>query len=128
MKKLFSVFVITILFLTSCRKKEHSITYEVTTEFQADSIGVGTVVQIGNNQQTNYVSINSNHWKKTVDNANIEQGTSYNFLAVYYGVENPGKINLKLYLDDNIISESTVEPQILNDGLYYGEAACYYQF
>jgi hypothetical protein len=124
MKRLLLLFFVITVGLVSCGKKEYSITYKVTTEYPVDSLQIQTLTL--NNQSI--VMVNSGIWTKTISNADISAGSHYSVQVVYMGQENPGKINVSIYQNDNLIAEGSQEAYLITPVTYYSEPSCFYLF
>jgi hypothetical protein len=125
MKRLILLFFVITIGLVSCGKKEYSITYKVTTEYPVDSLQIQTVTL--NNESI--VLVNSSTWTKTISNADISAGSYYYVGAIYMGQENPGKITVSIYQNDNLIAEgSQQEAYLISPVTYYSEPSCFYLF
>jgi hypothetical protein len=122
MKRLLLLFF--LIGLVSCGKKEYSITYKVTTEYPVDSLQIQTVTL----NNSSIVMVNSSTWTKTISNADISADSYYYVSAIYMGQENPGKINVSIYQNDNLISEGSQEGYLINPITYYSEPSCFYLF
>jgi hypothetical protein len=124
MKRLLLLFFVITVGLVSCGKKEYSITYKVTTEYPVDSLQIQTLTL--NNESI--VVVNSSIWTKTISNADISADSYYSVQVVYIGQENPGKINVSIYQNDNLIAEGSQEAYLITPVTYYSEPSCFYLF
>lgn len=124
MKRLLLLLFVIIVGLVSCGKEEYSITYKVTTEYPVDSLQIQTLAP--NNQ--NIVVVNSSIWTKTISNADISADSYYYLQVVYMGQENPGKISVSIYQNDNLIAEGSQEAYLITPATYYSEPSCFYLF
>lgn len=124
------LFALTALVMVSCKKEEHSIRYEVTTDNQVDSLIIQRLA--GKNYlnilDSGTVMINSMYWTKTISNADISAGTHYEIKALYHGQQNPGNVNVKIYYDDHLIKEDNATPMLIDGVIWYAEPSCFYIF
>ena len=130
MKKLFLLFAVAAIGLSSCKKNEHSITYKVTTEYPVDSLQIQTLAAKNFSTVINSstVMISSSIWTKTISDADINEGTHYEIKALYHGQENPGKIHVSIYQDNNLITEGSQQAFLIDPVTYYSEPSCFYMF
>jgi hypothetical protein len=130
MKKLFLLFAVVAIGLASCKKEEHSIRYEVITDYPVDSLRIETVA--GKNHISTIDSsdeiVNSTYWTRTISNADISTGTHYEIKVLYHGQQNPGNVRVRMYHNNNIIDETSSLTVFLNGIEYYVEPSCYYMF
>jgi hypothetical protein len=130
MKKLFMLFALTALVMVSCKKEEHSIRYEVITDYPVDSLRIQTVAgknHISIIDSSNEI-VNTTYWTKTISNADISAGTHYEIKVLYHGQQTPGNVRVKIYHNDNVIDEKNSPTIFLNGLEYYVEPSCYYMF
>lgn len=130
MKKLFLLFAVVAIGLASCKKEEHTIRYEVTTDNQVDSLIIQRLA--GKNYlniiDSGTVMINSMYWTKTISDADVSTGTHYEIKALYHGQQYPGNVNVKIYYDDNLIKEDNAMPMLIDGVTWYAEPSCVYIF
>jgi hypothetical protein len=130
MKKLFMLFALTALVMVSCKKEEHSIRYEVITDYPVDSLRIQTVAgknHISIIDSSNEI-VNTTYWTKTISNADISAGTHYEIKVLYHGQQTPGNVRVKIYHNNNVIDEKNSSTIFLNGLEYYVEPSCYYMF